>query len=66
MAHRFERRSLVRSRDDHDRVMWVAENNEDGPWGEDQVNCEWRDEEGHLQTELFPADKLEAVPRASM
>ncbi len=65
MAHRFERRSLVQLKDNHDRVMWVADNNEDGPWGEDQVNCEWRDEQGQLQTKLFPANELEALPDAS-
>jgi hypothetical protein len=45
--------------------MWVADNNEDGAWGEDQVNCEWRDAEGKLQTRLFSVDEVEAVPDSS-
>jgi hypothetical protein len=65
MAHQFTRRSLVRSKDNHERVMWVADNNEDGDWGEDQVNCEWRDDEGHLQTRLFPVGEIEVLPDAS-
>lgn len=64
MAHRFQRRSLVRSKADHDRTMWVADNNEDGSWGEDQVNCEWRDKDGHLQVTLYPVDEIEVHPDA--
>jgi len=45
--------------------MWVADNNEDGSWGDDQVNCEWRDEHGHLQTKLYPVEEIEVVPESS-
>ena len=62
MTHRFQRRSLVRSKDNTDRTMWVADNNEDGAWGEDQVNCEWRDQAGQLRTTLFAVDEIEPVP----
>jgi hypothetical protein len=65
MAHRFIRRSLVQLKDNHDRTMWVADNNEDGSWGDDQVNCEWRDEHGHLQTKLYPVEEIEVVPESS-
>jgi len=65
MAHRFIRRSLVQLKDNHDRTMWVADNNEDGSWGENQVNCEWRDEHGRLQTKLYPVDEVEVVPTSS-
>ena len=65
MAHRFQRRALVRSKDNTDRTMWVADNNEDGPWGEDQVNCEWRDQQGQLRTTLFAVDEIEPLPDAS-
>ena len=65
MAHQFKRRSLIQAKDNHDRTMWVADNNEDGPWGEDQVNCEWRDERGQLQTKLYRIDEIEVLPEAS-
>ena len=45
--------------------MWIADNNEDGTWGEDQVNCEWRDEQGRLETKLFRVDEIEELPKAS-
>jgi hypothetical protein len=45
--------------------MWIADNNQDGSWGEDQVNCEWRDQEGQLRTTLFAVDEIELHPDAS-
>jgi uncharacterized protein YodC (DUF2158 family) len=65
MAHHFPRRSLVRSKDNPGRTMWIADNNEDGSWGEGKVNCEWRDQEGQLRTTLFAVDEIEPHPDAS-
>jgi hypothetical protein len=65
MPHPFPRRSLVRSKDNPSRTMWVADNNEDGSWGEGKVNCEWRDQGGQLRTTLFAVDEIEPHPDAS-
>jgi hypothetical protein len=65
MTHPFKRRSLVQSKSNRELTMWVADNNEDGSWGTDQVNCEWRDAQGQLQTKLFPVTEIEDLPNAS-